>query len=141
MKVMVIVKGNTAYENGQMADAELLTAMGKYNEDLVAAGIMVAGEGIKPTRDGARVKFSGTNREVERGPFGDPSQTIAGFWLWNVKDLDEAIAWVKKAPNPMHEDSEIDIRPIFSAEDFADADPTGEIMAREAELREKLGQA
>ena len=107
----------------------------------VAAGIMAAGEGIKPTREGARVTFSGTSREVAKGPFGDdPKQILAGFWLWNVKDLDEAIAWVKKAPNPMNEDTEIDIRPLFTAEDFADADPTGEIMAREEALREKLEQ-
>ena len=93
MKVMVMVKGSVGYENGEMADAELLTAMGQYNEDLVAAGIMAAGEGIKPTRDGARVIFSGTNRDVIMGPFGgDPKQILAGFWLWNVKDLEEAIA-------------------------------------------------
>lgn len=138
MKVMVIVKGNAGYEGGEMPDAELLTAMGNYNEELVKAGIMQGGDGLKPTRDGARVKFSGKSREVVSGPFGETKELIAGFWLWEVSSLEEAIAWVKRCPNPMNEDTEIDIRPIFGPEDFAESDPTGEIMAKEQELRDMM---
>ena len=141
MKVMVIVKGNADYEDGKMADVELLTAMGNFNEELVKAGIMLAGEGLRPTRDSTRVKFSGTSRQVVDGPFAETKELIAGFWLWQVRDMDEAIAWVKRCPNPMNEDTEIDIRPLFGPEDFAASDPTGELMAREAELRATLGQS
>ncbi|ESQ88250.1 dehydrogenase [Asticcacaulis sp. AC460] len=139
MKVMVIVKATADSEAGIMPTTELLTAMGAYNEELVNAGIMLAGEGLKPSKEGARVLFSGDKRIVSDGPFTETKELIAGFWLWQVKDLDEAIAWVRRCPNPMLTDSEIEIRPIFDSADFAEQDPTGEILAKEAELRERLG--
>ena len=140
MKVMVIVKATVDSEKGILPEAELLAAMGKYNEELVAAGIMLNGDGVKPTSEGVRVHFSGDKREVVKGPFGPVTEQLAGFWIWEVKDLDEAIAWVKKAPNPMLVDSDIEIRPFYTMEDFASLDPTGEIMAREAEMRKQLGE-
>ncbi len=138
MKVMVIVKATAESEAGELPSAELLTAMGKYNEALVAAGIMQAGEGLKPSSAGARVHFDGAARTVIDGPFTETKELIAGFWLWTVKDLDDAIAWVKKCPNPMCGPSDIEIRPLYEAADFAASDPTGEIRAREADLRDRL---
>src|SRR5689334_8789693 len=121
MKVMVIVKATRASEAGELPSTELLAAMGKYNEELAAAGIMLAGEGLKPSSQGARVRFSGADRVVTDGPFAETNEVIAGFWLWKVKSLDEAIAWVKRCPNPMNVDSDIEIRPLFEAEDFGEA--------------------
>ncbi len=142
MKVIVIVKGNADYEAGKMPDPGLLEAMTTYNEELVKAGIMLAGEGLKPTRDSARVIFSGSDRRVVDGPFAETRELIAGFWLWQVRDMDEAKAWALRCPNPIKDgvDTEIDIRPIFGPEDFAEIDPTGEIMEREARMRATLGQ-
>ncbi len=139
MKVMVIVKATAASEAGELPSLEMLTAMGKYNEELVAAGIMQAGDGLKPSSAGARVHFDGAARTVTDGPFTETKELIAGFWLWTVKDLADAIAWVKRCPNPMPGPSEIEIRPMYEAADFAGIDPTGEIMAQEAELRDRLG--
>ncbi|EGF89731.1 YCII-related domain protein [Asticcacaulis biprosthecium C19] len=139
MKVMVIVKATADSEAAVMPTTELLMAMGKYNEDLVDAGIMLAGEGLKPSKEGARVLFSGDKRLVTDGPFAETKELIAGFWLWKVRDLQDAIDWVKRCPNPMLTDSVIEIRPVFDSEDFAEQDPTGEILAKEAELRERLG--
>jgi hypothetical protein len=138
MKVMVIVKATEESESGGLPSAEMLTAMGRYNEELMAAGIMQAGEGLKPSSAGARVHFDGASRTVTDGPFTETKELIAGFWLWTVRDLDEAIEWVKKCPNPMSGPSDIEIRPLFEAADFAASDPTGKIRAQEAELRDRL---
>ena len=120
MKVMVIVKASKGSEAGEMPSTELLTAMGQYNEELVNAGIMLAGEGLHPSSQGARVCFSGSNRTVVDGPFAETKELIAGYWLWKVDSMQHAIDWVKRCPNPMTEDSEIEIRRVFEAEDFGD---------------------
>jgi hypothetical protein len=120
MKVMVIVKASKASEAGEMPSTELLTDMGNFNEELVKAGVMLAGEGLHPTSKGKRVRFSGKNRTVIDGPFTESKEVIAGYWLWKVKDMDEALDWVKRCPNPHMEDSEIEIRPVFEMEDFGD---------------------
>ena len=137
MRVMVIVKATADSENGVMPDTELLAAMGRYNEELVEAGIMQAGEGLHPTSKAVRVHFAGTSRSVVNGPFANTSDQIAGFWIWKVQSMDEAIEWVKRCPNPMLSDSDIDIRPIFEAEDFGDA-LTPEIREQEERLRAQL---
>lgn len=137
MRFMVIVKATPASEAGQMPDEKLLAAMGKYNEELVNAGVMKAGEGLHPSSKGARVKFSGANRTVVDGPFAESKELIAGFWLWELNSLEEAIEWVKHCPNPHHEDSEIEIRQIFSAEDFG-AEFTPELREQEERLRERI---
>jgi AraC family transcriptional regulator len=134
MKVMVIVKATRASEAGELPSTELLAAMGKYNEELARAGILLAGEGLHPSSRGARVRFSGKDRVVTDGPFTETKELIAGFWLWKVNSLAEAIAWVKRCPNPMNEDSEIEIRPVFAAEDFGDAF-TPELREQEAAVR------
>lgn len=121
MKVMVIVKATRESEDGIMPSEELLTDMMQFNEQLVKAGIMLAGDGLHPSSKGARVHFSGKNRTVTDGPFTETKELIAGFWIWQVKSMDEAIEWVKRCPNPMNEDSDIEIRPIFEAEDFGEA--------------------
>lgn len=134
MKVMVIVKATKASEAGQMPSTELLAAMGNYNEQLVKAGVMLDGAGLTPSSKGARVRFSGTKRTVLDGPFAETKELIAGFWVWKVKDLQEAIDWVKKCPNPMNEDSDIEIRPYFESEDFGAAF-TPELREQEASIR------
>ena len=119
MKFMVMVKATKDSEAGKLPDEKLLTEMGKYNEQLVNAGIMKAGEGLHPSSKGARVRFSGTQRKVIDGPFAETKELVAGFWIWETKSLQEAIDWVKKCPNPMPgEDSEIEIRQVFEEEDF-----------------------
>jgi hypothetical protein len=139
MQVIVLVKATQESEAGVMPGTELLTEMGKYNEALVKAGIMLAGEGLKPSSQGARVHFSGSKRTVIDGPFTETKELVAGFWIWQVKSMDEAIEWVKRCPNPTGQESEIEIRPIFEPDDFAASDPTGELRAREAELRARTG--
>jgi hypothetical protein len=134
MKVMVLVKATKDSEAGVLPSADLLTEMGKFNEELVKAGIMLAGDGLKPTSQGARVRFSGKNRTVYDGPFAETKELVAGYWLWEVKSLAEAIEWVKRCPNPMLEDSEIEIRPLFTMDDFASCDLTGEIRAHHEKL-------
>jgi len=126
MRVMVFVKATDDSEQGVMPPAELLEAMGKYNEDLVNAGIMKDGGGLKPSSAGKRVRFEGANRTVIDGPFAETKELVAGYWVWEVKDMNEAVEWVKRCPNPMLETSDIDIRPFFEMEDFA------EIMTPEA---------
>jgi hypothetical protein len=126
MRVMVFVKATEESEQGIMPPAELLVAMGKYNEELVNAGIMKDGGGLKPSSAGKRVAFDGASRSVIDGPFAETKELVAGYWLWDVKDMDEAVAWVKRCPNPMFGPSEIEIRPFFEMEDFA------EIMTQEA---------
>jgi hypothetical protein len=120
MRFMIIVKATTDSEAGVMPTKELLTAMGKYNEELAKAGILLAGEGLQPSSKGARVRFSGPKRTVVDGPFAETKELIAGFWMWKVKSKEEAIDWVKRCPNPMPGDSDIEIRQLFEAEDFGE---------------------
>ena len=119
MKVMVIGRASAASEAGEMPSAEMFAAMEKFNEELINAGILLDGTGLTPSSRGARVRFSGSNRTVIDGPFPETKELIAGFWIWKVSSLQEAIDWVKKCPNPMNEDSEVDIRPLVEPEDFA----------------------
>lgn len=137
MRVMVLIKADKNSEAGVMPGEELLTAMTKYNEELVNAGIMLAGEGLQPSSRGVRVKFSGDKRTVIDGPFTETKELIAGFWLWQVKSLDEAIEWVKRCPNPMEGESEIEIRPVFEADDFGEA-MTPELREREARMEARV---
>ena len=138
MKVMVMVKATTDSEAGAMPSTELLEAMGKFNEELVNAGVMLAGEGLHPSARGVRVAFDGPQRRVIDGPFAETRELVAGFWLWQVRSLDEAVEWAKRCPNPMPGPSELEIRPIFEAEDFG-AEFTPELRAQEDRLRERLG--
>lgn len=121
MRVMVLVKASKDSEAGVMPSTELLTAMGKYNDELVKAGIMLAGEGLHPSSKGARIRFSGKERKVIDGPFAETKELLAGYWIWQVKSMDEAIEWLKRCPNPHNETSEVEIRPIFTPEDFGEA--------------------
>ncbi len=134
MRFMVIVKSNAASEAGEMPSQELLTAMGKYNEDLVKAGVLLAGEGLHPSSRGARVRFNGAQRTVVDGPFPETKELIGGFWLIQVKSKEEAIEWVKRCPNPTGAESQIEIRQVFEAEDFG-AELTPELREQEQRLR------
>jgi hypothetical protein len=136
---MVLIKANKDTEAGVMPDKKLLTDMGKYNEELVKAGIMLAGEGLHPSSKGARVKFSGTKRTVIDGPFTETKELIAGFWMWRVKSKEEAIEWVKRCPNPTGEEAEIELRQVFEAEDFG-AEFTPELRQQEERLRAQSEQ-
>ena len=138
MRVMVIVKATGDSEAGMMPSTELLEAMGKYNEELAAAGIMLAGDGLKPSSHGKRIHFDGPSRTVIDGPFAEARELVAGYWIWEVKDMDEAVAWAKRCPNPMMGPSDLEIRPFYELEDFGDA-VTPEIAEQEQRLREKLG--
>jgi hypothetical protein len=133
MKVMVMVKATQDSEAGVMPTEQLLTEMGQYNEELVKAGIMLAGEGLHPSSKGVRVQFSGSSRTVTDGPFIETKELVAGYWLWQVKSIEEAITWVKRCPNPMPGESEIEIRPIFEAEDFG-KEFTPELRAQEERI-------
>lgn len=135
MKVMVIVKASPESEAGQMPGTELLAEMGRFNEALVKAGIMLAGEGLHPSRRGARVRFDGRQRTVIDGPFAETKELVAGFWLWQVRNLDEAIEWIKRAP--FDGGTEIELRPVFEADDFGDA-LTPELREQEARLASQL---
>jgi hypothetical protein len=137
MRFMLMVKATKESEAGVMPSEELLTEMGKYNEELVKAGVMLAGEGLHPSSKGARVRFSGKDRTVIDGPFAETKELVAGFWLIQVKSMDEAIEWVKRCPNPMNEESEIEIRQVFEAEDFGD-ELTPELREQEARLRAQV---
>jgi len=137
MRVMVLVKATKESEAGIMPSTELLDAMGKYNKELVNAGILLAGEGLHPSSKGKRVRFDGPSRTVIDGPFAETRELVAGFWLWQVKDMDEAVEWVKRCPNPMPGPSEIEIRPVFEAADFGDA-MTPELAEQEERIRDKL---
>ena len=134
MRVMVIVKANKDTEAGVMPSEQLLTEMGNYNEQLVKAGIMLAGEGLHPSSKGARIRFSGNSRSVIDGPFAETKELIAGYWLWQVKSLQEAIEWAKRCPNPTGEESMLEIRPIFEAEDFGE-ELTPELRKQEDRVR------
>lgn len=139
MKVMVIVKASEDSEAGVMPSEKLLTDMGRFNEELVKAGIMLAGEGLHPSSKGKRVRFSGSKRTVVDGPFAETKELIAGYWLWQVKSMEEALDWVKRCPNPMEGDSDIEIRPVFEAEDFG-AEFTPELREQEDRLRAQIEQ-
>jgi hypothetical protein len=138
MKVMVIVKASKDSEAGVLPSEQLLREMGKFNEELVKAGVMLAGEGLHPSSKGKRIRFSGQSRTVIDGPFAETKELIAGYWLWKVKSMDEAVEWLKRCPNPHNQDGEVEIRPLFEAEDFAPCDPSGELRAAEARLREQV---
>jgi len=137
MRFMILVKATKDSEAGVMPTKELLTEMGRYNEELVNAGIMLAGEGLHPSSKGVRLRFSGTERTVIEGPFANTNELVAGFWLWQVTSCEEAIEWVKRCPNPMPDDSEIEIRQVFEAEDF-DTDVTPELREQEERLRAQI---
>lgn len=138
MKVMVMVKATADSEAGTMPSTDLLEAMGKFNEELVNAGVMLAGEGLHPSMRGVRVAFDGPQRRVIDGPFAETRELVAGFWIWQVRSLEEAIEWARRCPNPMPGPSELEIRPIFEAEDFGEA-LTPELREQEARLRERAG--
>ena len=135
MRVMVIVKASRESEAGQMPSEQILAAMGKYNEELAKAGVMLAGEGLHPTSKGKRVRFSGRQRTVIDGPFAETKELIAGFWLWQVKSMDEAVEWLKRAP--FDEETEIELRPVFEADDFG-AEFTPELRAQEDRVRAEM---
>ena len=140
MRFIVMVKATKESEAGVLPDAKLLADMGKYNEELVKAGVMLAGEGLQPSSKGARVKFSGTKRTVVDGPFSETKELVAGFWIFQVKSLEEAIEWVKRCPNPMpNSDSEIEIRQVFEAEDFG-AEYTPELRAQDERLGTQMAK-
>ena len=136
MRVMVIVKASKESEEGQMPSEKMLTEMGQFNEELVKAGVMLAGDGLHPSSKGKRVRFSGADRTVIDGPFAETKELIAGFWLWKVKSMEEAVDWLKRAP--FDGGSEVEIRPIFEAEDFG-KEYTPELRARDEQLRAKIG--
>lgn len=137
MRVMVMVKATKNSEAGIMPKTELMAEMGKYNEELVKAGIMLAGEGLHPSVKGKRVRFSAGKKTIIDGPFAETKELVAGYWLWQVRSMDEAIEWVKRCPNPMLTDSEIEIRPVFEAEDFG-AEFTPELREQEDRLRAQI---
>jgi hypothetical protein len=137
MRVMVLIKATEESEAGVMPSEQLLAEMGAYNEELVKAGVMLAGEGLHPSVKGKRVAFSGTKRTVIDGPFAETKELIAGFWLWQVKSIDEAVEWVRRMPNPANADSEVEIRPVFEAEDFGD-EFTPELREQEQALRAQI---
>ena len=137
MRFMVMVKATADSEAGRMPTQQLLTDMTRFNEELIKAGVMLAGEGLKPSSQGVRVQFDGASRTVVDGPFSETRELVAGYWLWECKSLDEAIEWVKRCPNPMFGPSEIEIRPIYGAEDFGE-EFTPELRAQEERLREHL---
>jgi hypothetical protein len=137
MRCMVIIRATKDSEAGVLPDTELLTQMGNFNEELVKAGIMLAGEGLQPSSKGKRIRFSGKNRTVIDGPFTETKELIAGFWLWQVRSMEEAVEWVKRCPNPFHSESEIEIRQVFEAEDFG-AEFTPELREQEERLRREL---
>ena len=137
MRVMVIVKASKESEAGQLPSQKSLADMGKYNEELVKAGVMLAGEGLHPSSKGKRVRFSGSQRTVVDGPFAESKELIAGYWIWQVRDMDEAIEWAKRCPNPTGDESVLEIRPVFELDDFGD-NVTPEVRERDERLRSEL---
>lgn len=141
MRVMVLIKADEHSEAGTLPDEQLMRAMGAFNEALVQAGVLLAGEGLHPSSRGRRVRFSGEQRTLIEGPFPHSGGLIAGFWLWQVRSLEEAVEWVKRMPNPMPgTEPEVEIRPVYESEEFAPSDPSGEIRALEERLRATLAQ-
>ena len=140
MRVVVMVKATPESEAGKMPGTELLAAMGRFNEELVKAGVMLAGEGLHPSASGKRVRFSGSQRSVIDGPFAETKELVAGFWLWRVKSMEEAVEWVRRCPNPMEGESEMEIRRVFEAEDFG-AEFTPELREQEERLRAEIDEA
>ena len=140
MRVMVMVKATSESEAGEMPSTELLAAMGNFNEELVKAGVMLAGEGLHPSASGKRVRFSGSERSVIDGPFAETKELVAGFWLWKVESMAEAVEWVRRCPNPMEGESEMEIRRVFEAEDFG-AEFTPELREQEERLRAGIDEA
>jgi hypothetical protein len=140
MRVMVIVKASKDSEAGKLPSTEMLTAMGKFNEELVKAGVMLAGEGLQASSKGKRVRSSGSNRTVVDGPFPETKELIAGYWMWQVKSMDEAVEWLKRCPNPHEDDCEVEIRRVFEADDFG-ANMTPELREQEERLRSQTGGA
>ncbi|QDV25728.1 YciI family protein [Aureliella helgolandensis] len=138
MKVMVLVKATQSSEAGEMPSEQLLSDMGKFNQKLVDAGVLRAGEGLKPSSEGVRIHFSGSTRRVTEGPFAETKELIAGYWVWEVDSMEDAIAWGKRCPNPMLEDSDIEIRKVFEMTDFAGSDPSGAVVNQEDGLRSRL---
>ncbi|RZI95320.1 MAG: YciI family protein [Rubrivivax sp.] len=139
MRVMVLVKATASSEAGEMPSTEMMEAMGRFNEELVKAGVIQAGDGLHPSKRGKRVRFAGASRTVIDGPFAETKELVAGFWLWNVKSMEEAVEWVKRCPNPMPEESEIEIRPLYEAADFG-AEFTPELQAQEERLRARISR-
>jgi hypothetical protein len=137
MRVMVLIKASKDSEAGALPDEKLLTDMGHFNEELVKAGVMLGGDGLHPSSRGVRVHFSGRDRKVKDGPFSETKELIAGFWIWQVRSMAEAIEWAKRCPNPTGDESQIELRPIFEAEDFG-AEFTPELREQEARLRAEL---
>ena len=137
MRVMVLIKANDESEAGKMPSQELLSQMQAYNEELVKAGVMLAGDGLQPSSKGARVLFAGAERKVIDGPFAETKELLAGYWVWQVKSLDEAIEWAKRIPNPTGEQGTVELRPVFEADDFGDA-LTPEMRERDARLRAQV---
>jgi len=135
MKVMVIIKATDDSEAGVMPSIELMESMGAYNQQLINAGLIESGEGLKPSSEGFRVRFSGSKREVVQGPFIETNELIAGYWVWNVSSMDQALEWVKKCPNPMMKDSDIEIRPFFTMEDFAEISGSEQVLAQEKAMQ------
>ncbi len=140
MRVMVLIKANERSEAGELPSQELLEQMTTYNEELLKAGVMLAGEGLRPSSTGVRVEFAGSERKVIDGPFAETKELLAGFWLWQVKSMDEAIEWVKRIPNPMGEHAVVEIRPVGEIDDFAEI-LTPELRARDAQLRAQAEDA
>ena len=138
MKVIVFVKATADSEAGTPPTVELMTAMGNYNEELVKAGIMLGGEGLKPTSFAKRVHFDGADRTVTDGPFTETKELVAGFWIWEVRSMEEAVEWVKRCPNPMFGPSDIDIRPLYGMDDYKDWDKDGGWLEQEVKLREEI---
>jgi len=139
MRFMILIKADKKSESGALPSQQLLTDMGNFNEELVKAGVMLAGEGLQPSSKGARVRFSGTKRTVVDGPFPETKELICGFWIWKVKSKEEAIEWVKRCPNPLEGDAEIEIRQVFETEDFG-AELTPELRAQEERQRARMAE-
>ena len=137
MRVMVMVKANDETEAGTPPDTQMLEEMGRYNEELVKAGVMLDGDGLQPSSRGVRIQFSGDDRSVVDGPFAETKELIAGYWIWQVRDMDEAIEWAKRCPNPTGEESVLELRPVFELDDFGD-NVTPEVREREERLRSEL---
>jgi hypothetical protein len=141
MKVMVLIKASPESEAGELPGEQLLADMGRFNQELAEAGVLLAGEGLHPSSKGVRVRFSGSERVVTDGPFAETKELLAGFWLWRVKSMNEAIAWLRRCPCPMQGEPEVEIRPVFEPEDFAPSDPSGDLQAAERQLRSGLDAA